>query len=86
MLPMPPDSAHDRSLRLTLWLVADHTAYLPTRPPEVAATRSSMGPAAFATLTIEMGLLVRDRTLAATTVLHFQTLIQQGLLHLLPSS
>ena len=35
---------------------------------------------------IELGLLVRDRTLAATTVLHFQTLIEQGLLHLLPSS
>lgn len=35
MHPMPPDSAHDRSLRLTLWLVADHTTYLPTRPPEV---------------------------------------------------
>ena len=35
---------------------------------------------------IELGLLTRDRTLAATTVLHFQTLIQQGLLHLLPSS
>ena len=35
---------------------------------------------------IELGLLVRDRTLAATTVLHFQTLIDQGLLHLLPSS
>ncbi len=35
---------------------------------------------------IEMGLLVRDRTLAATTVLHFQTLIEQGLLQLLPTS
>ena len=35
---------------------------------------------------IELGLLVRDRTLAATTVLHFHTLIEQGLLHLLPSS
>lgn len=34
---------------------------------------------------IELGLLVRDRTLAATTVLHFRTLINQGLLHLLPS-
>lgn len=35
---------------------------------------------------IELGLLVRDRTLAATTVLHFETLIEQGLLYLLPSS
>ena len=35
---------------------------------------------------IELGLLARDRTLAATTVLHFRTLIEQGLLHLLPSS
>ena len=35
---------------------------------------------------IELGLLVRDRTLAATTVLHFQTLIGKGMLQLLPSS
>ena len=35
---------------------------------------------------IELGLLVRDRTLAATTVLHFRTLIEQELLLLLPSS
>ena len=35
---------------------------------------------------IELGLLARDRTLAATTVLHFRTLIEQGLLQLLPSS
>ena len=35
---------------------------------------------------IELGLLARDRTLAATAVLHFQTLIEQGLLHLLPAS
>ena len=35
---------------------------------------------------IELGLLARDRTLAETTVLHFRTLIEQGLLLLLPSS
>ena len=35
---------------------------------------------------IELGLLARDRTLAATTVLHYRTLIEQGLLQLLPSS
>ena len=35
---------------------------------------------------IELGLLARDRTLAATTMLHFRTLIEQGLLQLLPSS
>ncbi len=35
---------------------------------------------------IELGLLARDRTLAATTVLHFRTLIEQGLLQLLPST
>ena len=34
---------------------------------------------------IELGLLLRDRTLAATTLLHFRTLIEQGLLQLLPS-
>ena len=34
---------------------------------------------------IELGLLVRDRTLAATTVLHFRTLIEQDRLRLLPS-
>ncbi len=33
---------------------------------------------------IEMGLLIRDRTLAETAVLHFRTLIEQGLLRLLP--
>ena len=32
------------------------------------------------------GLLACDRTLAATTVLHFRTLIEQGLLQLLPST
>ena len=35
---------------------------------------------------IELGLLARDRTLAATTVRHFRTLIEHGLLQLLPSS
>ena len=35
---------------------------------------------------IELGLLVRDRTLAETTVLHFRTLIDKGLLRLLPSA
>ncbi len=33
---------------------------------------------------IELGLLVRDRTLAETTVIHFRTLIDKGLLRLLP--
>ena len=33
---------------------------------------------------IELGLLVRDRTLAETTVIHFRTLIEKGLLRLLP--
>ena len=35
---------------------------------------------------IELGLLVRDRTLAATTVLHFRTLIEKDLLRRLPGS
>ena len=33
---------------------------------------------------IELGLLARDRTLAETTVIHFRTLIEKGLLRLLP--
>ena len=35
---------------------------------------------------IELGLLVRDRTLATTTVLHFRTLIKRDGLWLLPES
>ena len=35
---------------------------------------------------IELGLLVRDRALAATTVLHFRTLIDRNLLRLLPEA
>ena len=35
---------------------------------------------------IELGLLVRDRALAATTVIHFRTLIEKGLLRRLPGS
>ena len=35
---------------------------------------------------IEMGLLVRDRTLAATTLMHFRTLIENNLLRRLPAS
>ena len=35
---------------------------------------------------IELGLLVRDRTLAETTAIHFRTLIEKGLLRLLPPS
>jgi phosphatidylserine/phosphatidylglycerophosphate/cardiolipin synthase-like enzyme len=35
---------------------------------------------------IEMGLLVRDRALAATVLRHFQTLIDRRLLHPLPMS
>ena len=34
---------------------------------------------------IELGLLARDRTLAATTVLHFRTLIEHHLLRPLPT-
>ena len=33
---------------------------------------------------VELGLLVRDRTLAETAVLHFRTLIERGLLRQLP--
>ena len=51
----------------------------------VFVTSANLTEAAF-DRNIELGLLARDRTLAATTVLHFQTLIEQGLLHLLPSS
>ena len=35
---------------------------------------------------IELGLLVRDRTLAATTVTHFRTLIEKDLLRRLPDA
>ena len=35
---------------------------------------------------IELGLLVRDRTLAATTLMHFRTLIEKNLLRSLPLS
>ena len=35
---------------------------------------------------IEMGLLVRDRALAATTVIHFRTLIEKDLLRRLPGT
>jgi phosphatidylserine/phosphatidylglycerophosphate/cardiolipin synthase-like enzyme len=35
---------------------------------------------------IEMGLLVRDRALAASVSLHFHTLIERGMLHPLPAS
>ena len=35
---------------------------------------------------IEMGLLVRDRGLAATTVIHFRTLIEKDLLRRLPGT
>lgn len=34
---------------------------------------------------IELGLLLRDRTLAATTLMHFRTLIEKNLLRPLPS-
>ena len=33
---------------------------------------------------IELGLLVRDRALATTTVIHFRTLIERDLLRRLP--
>ena len=33
---------------------------------------------------IELGLLVRDRTVAATTLVHFRTLIEKNLLQPLP--
>ena len=51
----------------------------------VFVTSANLTEAAF-DRNIELGLLVRDRTLAATTVLHFRTLIEQSLLHPLPSS
>ena len=35
---------------------------------------------------VELGLLVRDRTLAETTVIYFRTLIDKGLLRLVPSA
>ena len=35
---------------------------------------------------IEMGLLVRDRALAASVATHFHTLIERGLLHPLPAT
>jgi phosphatidylserine/phosphatidylglycerophosphate/cardiolipin synthase-like enzyme len=35
---------------------------------------------------IELGLLVRDRSLAASIVRHFQVLIDRGLLALLPAA
>ena len=35
---------------------------------------------------IELGLLVRDRALAATTVIHSRTLIEKDLLRRLPDS
>ena len=51
----------------------------------VFVTSANLTEAAF-DRNIELGFLVRDRTLATTTVLHFQTLIEQDLLQLLPSS
>ena len=51
----------------------------------VFVTSANLTEAAF-DRNIELGLQVRDRTLASTTVLHFQTLIEQDLLQLLPSS
>ena len=35
---------------------------------------------------IELGLLVRDRALTATTVIHFRTLIEKDLLRRLPGT
>ena len=35
---------------------------------------------------IELGLLVRDRTLAATTLMHFRTLIEKNLRRRLPAA
>ena len=51
----------------------------------VFVTSANLTEAAF-DRNIELGLLVRDRALAKTTVLHFETLIEQSRLHLLPSS
>ena len=62
-----------------------HAKAVVTDDETVFITSANLTEAAF-DRNIELGLLVRDRTLAATTVLHFQTLIEQGLLHLLPSS
>ncbi len=50
----------------------------------VFVTSANLTEAAF-DRNVELGLLIRDRTLAETAVLHFRTLIEQGLLRLLPS-
>lgn len=49
----------------------------------VFVTSANLTEAAF-DRNVEMGLLVRDRTLAETAVLHFRTLIKRGLLRQLP--
>ena len=49
----------------------------------VFVTSANLTEAAF-DRNIELGLLVRDRTLAETAVLHFRTLIERGLLRRLP--
>ena len=49
----------------------------------VFVTSANLTEAAF-DRNVELGLLVRDRTLAETAVLHFRTLIERGLLRQLP--
>ena len=51
----------------------------------VFVTSANLTEAAF-DRNIELGLLVRDRTLAETAALHFRTLIERGLLRPLPTS
>ena len=51
----------------------------------VFVTSANLTEAAF-DRNIELGLLVRDRTLAATTLMHFRTLIEKNLLRRLPAS
>ena len=51
----------------------------------VFVTSANLTEAAF-DRNIELGLVVRDRTLAATTLMHFRTLIEKKLLRRLPTS
>ena len=51
----------------------------------VFVTSANLTEAAF-DRNIELGLLVRDRTLAATTLMHFRTLIEKNLLRRLPAA
>ena len=60
-----------------------HAKAVVTDDESVFITSANLTEAAF-DRNIELGLLVRDRTLAETTAIHFRTLIDKGLLRLLP--